>query len=148
MKYSEAKPGRIFVIRLENGDILHTCIEKFAREHNITAAALLAVGGADKNSKLVCGPITQKNGKIKPLETVLKDIHEINGTGTLFPNAAGKPVLHMHLGCGRKKDTITGCVRPGVKVWQIMEIVLWELTGCTAVRRLEQATGLELMQPE
>ncbi|MDY6863052.1 MAG: DUF296 domain-containing protein, partial [Thermodesulfobacteriota bacterium] len=29
MKYSQAKPGRIFVIRLEDGDIIHEEIEKF-----------------------------------------------------------------------------------------------------------------------
>ncbi|NIT59971.1 MAG: DUF296 domain-containing protein, partial [Aliifodinibius sp.] len=31
MKYSEAKQGRIFVIRLEDGDIVHDEIERFAR---------------------------------------------------------------------------------------------------------------------
>ena len=31
MKYSEAKPGRIFVIRLEDGDIVHEAIESFAK---------------------------------------------------------------------------------------------------------------------
>jgi predicted DNA-binding protein with PD1-like motif len=30
MKYSEAKPGRIFVIRLEDGEIVHEVIEAFA----------------------------------------------------------------------------------------------------------------------
>lgn len=30
MKYSEAKQGRIFVIRLEDGDVIHEEIEKFA----------------------------------------------------------------------------------------------------------------------
>ena len=32
MKYSEAKQGRTFIIRLEDGDILHEKIEEFARE--------------------------------------------------------------------------------------------------------------------
>ena len=38
MKYSEAKQGRVFIIRLEDGDILHESIEAFAREHSIKAA--------------------------------------------------------------------------------------------------------------
>lgn len=29
MKYSEAKQGRIFVIRLEDGDIVHEELERF-----------------------------------------------------------------------------------------------------------------------
>ena len=45
MKYSEAKPGRVFVLRLEDGDILHESIEAFAIEHEIMAASLIALGG-------------------------------------------------------------------------------------------------------
>ncbi|MBA3036272.1 MAG: DUF296 domain-containing protein, partial [Desulfobacterium sp.] len=30
MKYSEAKQGRIFVVRLEDGETVHEEIEKFA----------------------------------------------------------------------------------------------------------------------
>ena len=29
MKYSEAKQGRVFIIRLEDGDVLHESIEAF-----------------------------------------------------------------------------------------------------------------------
>ena len=48
MKYSQAKQGRVFVIRLEDGDVVHEEIEKFAREKGIKAAALIIIGGADK----------------------------------------------------------------------------------------------------
>ena len=47
MKYSQAKQRRIFVIRLEDGDIVHEEIEKFARNQSIKAAALIIIGGAD-----------------------------------------------------------------------------------------------------
>jgi len=56
MKYSEAKSGRVFVLRLEDGDVLHESIEAFARARGIRAAALIALGGADKGSTLVVGP--------------------------------------------------------------------------------------------
>ena len=64
MKYSQAKQGRIFVIRLEDGDVLHEEIEKFAGAQGIRAAALLAVGGADRGSALVVGPA---EGRVKPV---------------------------------------------------------------------------------
>ena len=35
MKYSQAKQGRIFVIRLEHGDIVHKEIERFARNQSM-----------------------------------------------------------------------------------------------------------------
>jgi len=147
MKYSQAKPGRIFVIRLEDGDVVHEEIERLAREQSINAAALIAVGGADKQSKLVVGPEDGRAKPVLPMEHILDDVHEIAGTGTLFPDDAGNPVLHMHMACGRKTATTTGCIRSGVKVWQVMEIILFELIDSTGVRILDSATGFKLLNP-
>jgi predicted DNA-binding protein with PD1-like motif len=147
MKYSQAKPGRIFVVRLEDGETLHECIEAFARKMKIRAAALVVLGGADKDSILVVGPDKSRAKKINPMELTLGDAHEISGTGTIFPNSKGEPVLHMHISCGRKKSTVTGCVRRGVKVWHVMEIVIWELTGTSAKRLHDPNTGFELLNP-
>ncbi|RPI54122.1 MAG: DUF296 domain-containing protein, partial [Deltaproteobacteria bacterium] len=47
MRYTQAKQGRIFIIRLEDGDIVHEKIEKFSCEKSIKAAALIILGGAD-----------------------------------------------------------------------------------------------------
>ncbi len=147
MKYSEATQGRAFVIRLEDGDILHECIERFATEHDINAASLIAVGGADRGSRLVVGPEESRSRVIKPMEYELEDAHEISGTGTLFPDADGNPVLHMHLACGRSGETVTGCVRAGVRVWHVMEIILRELVGTDAKRLKDDVTGFELLVP-
>jgi predicted DNA-binding protein with PD1-like motif len=78
---------------------------------------------------------------------VLENVHEISGTGTLFPDDSGSPVLHMHAACGRNSSTITGCVRAGVKTWQVLEIIMVELLGTNASRRLDAATGFKLLQP-
>ena len=147
MKYSEAKPGRIFVLRLEDGDILHESIEAFAAEHGIEAAALIALGGADAGSKLVVGPEQGRSQIIVPMERILEDVCEATGVGTLFPNAQGQPVLHMHLACGREVDTTTGCVRRGVKVWHVIEVILWELTQTPGRRLPDLPTGFDLLQP-
>jgi predicted DNA-binding protein with PD1-like motif len=147
MKYSEAKTGRVFVLRLEDGDILHESIEAFAAAHGIRAAALLALGGADTGSILVVGPEEGRSVPIVPMERVLDNVHEVAGVGTLFPNEAGKPVLHMHVAGGRGEEAITGCVRQGVQVWHVVEVVLWELTGTNSRRLLDPATGFELLEP-
>jgi predicted DNA-binding protein with PD1-like motif len=147
MRYSEAKYGRVFVIRLEDGDILHECIEKFARENDVKAGFLMAVGGADKGSKLVVGPEEGRAENINPMEYILDEVHEITGTGTLFPDEKGEPKLHMHIACGRKETAKTGCVRKGVKVWHILEIVLVELTDTEAKRVMDEKTGFELLEP-
>ena len=147
MKYSEAKQGRIFVIRLEDGDIVHDEIERFAREKSIEAAGLIIVGGADQESKFVVGPEEGRATPVVPMEHVLDEVHEIAGVGTLFPDDEGNPVLHMHMASGRKSSTITGCIREGVRVWHVMEVILFELADTTGIRTHDSETGFKLLQP-
>lgn len=147
MKFSEAKQGRVFVIRLEDGDVMHAELERFAREHAIKAAALLAVGGADRGSRLVVGPQEAAARPVQPLEHTLADVHEFAGLGTIFPDETGEPVLHMHAACGREAAAVAGCVRAGVKTWQVMEVVLMELADCRATRAPDPATGFKLLEP-
>jgi len=147
MKYSTATPGRIFIIRLEDGEILHDTVEAFAVKQNIRAAALIILGGADEGSTLVVGPEQARTLPVHPMEHILAGTSEATGVGTIFPGPDGKPILHMHIACGREGSTVTGCVRRGVKVWHVMEIILWELTGTDAKRVLDPNTGFELLQP-
>jgi predicted DNA-binding protein with PD1-like motif len=147
MNYSEAKQGRVFVLRLEDGDVIHETIERFAAAQAIRAAALIILGGADTGSTLVVGPEDGHASPVRPMEQLLDGAHEIAGTGTLFLNESGKPVLHMHVACGRKSSTVTGCVRKGVKTWLVLEVILFELTATAAMRRKDPATGLELLHP-
>ncbi|MCP4756522.1 MAG: DNA-binding protein [Proteobacteria bacterium] len=147
MKYSTAKQGRVFVLRLEDGEVVHEEIERFAAEHAIAAATLIVVGGAGKGSKLVVGPENRDARPIDPMLHLLDDVHEIAGTGTLFPDEKGNPTLHMHLAAGRKDETITGCVRSGVVVWQIMEVILFELVDTSGKRSYDEALGFNLLVP-
>ena len=107
MKYSEAHGGRIFVIRLEDGDILHEAIETFALDHHVERAALIALGGADEGSRLVVGPEESRTEPVVPMEYVLPGVHEIAGVGTLFPDSsrqAGPSYAH-------NRRTQRGCCR-------------------------------------
>ena len=146
MKYSQAHQGRIFILRLEDGEILHETIEAFAREHSITSAMVIAVGGADAGSKLIVGPEEGRCKPVIPMEHVLDNVHEIAGVGTIFPDKDNKPVLHMHIAGGRKDRAVTGCVRRGVKVWQVLEVIIAELVDTRAHRALDAVTGLELLE--
>ncbi|MFH1081043.1 MAG: PPC domain-containing DNA-binding protein [Pseudomonadota bacterium] len=147
MKYSEAGPGRIFVIRLEAGDIVHEAIEKFARDRRIGAAALIILGGADRGSKIVVGPEDGRAKPVVPMHRILADVHEVSGVGTIFPDDEGNPVLHMHMACGRQAESVIGCIRTGVEVWQVMEVVLFELMDSTGRRMMDPETGFKLLVP-
>ena len=139
--------GRVFVIRIEDGEIVHEVIEEFARNHQISSAALLILGGADAGSTLVVGPHEDRILPVVPLTHILANAHEATGTGTIFPDEQGAPLLHMHMACGRGEETITGCIRSGIKVWLVMEVILFELLNAKAVRRPEPPTGFQLLQP-
>jgi predicted DNA-binding protein with PD1-like motif len=147
MKYSEAKQGRTFVIRLEDGEVVHEKIEQFARDHSIKTAAMIIVGGADKGSTLIVGPEKGRSLPVIPMEHILNDVHEVAGVGTLFPDEEGNPILHMHTANGRKTSTVTGCVRTGVRTWHILEIILFELIESTGVRTLDSKTGFKFLNP-
>ncbi len=147
MKYSEARRGRTFVIRLEDGDVVHEEIEKLAKKESINAAALIIIGGADSGSKLIVGPEEGRAEPVVPMEHELDDVHEVAGTGTIFPDEKGNPVLHMHTACGRKSSTVTGCVRSGVKTWHVLEVILFELLDSSGTRAFDPATGFKLLKP-
>ena len=147
MKSSEATQGRIFILRLEDGENLQECIESFAREKNISRAFLQVLGGADKGSKIIVGPENGRSKEIIPMIEELGEMHEVIGNGTLFPDVYGNPKLHLHLALGRNRNTLCGEIRPGIIVWHVMEVIIVEILNSTAARKPDAVTGFDLLQP-
>jgi len=145
MKYSEANLGRIFILRLENADKIPDTIEEFAKQHKIDSAIVHFLGGAGVNSKIVVGPEDETAEKPRPVVTELLGTSEAVGIGTLFLNENKVPKLHLHSAFGRNRDTITGCTREGVTIWQIGEVVIFELLNSPARRKIDPGTGFELL---
>jgi predicted DNA-binding protein with PD1-like motif len=146
LDYTEAKLGRVFILRLYQGERIHEVVEKFATENQVHSALCFFLGGAEDKSKVVVGP---KDGKVfppEPVVTLLKGVHEGCGVGTIFVDEQGKPKLHMHASFGRNDNAVTGCVRLGVDVWQIGEIVILELAGASAGRAKDKETGFDLLK--
>jgi len=146
MDYTETELGRIFILRLHQNERLHEVIEKFATQKQIRGALCFFLGGAEDKSKVVVGP---QDGTVlppQPMITLLRGVHEGVGVGTLFTDEAGAPKLHMHASFGRNDHAVTGCVRAGVDVWQIGEVVILELSGGSAKRMKNKSTGFELLE--
>jgi predicted DNA-binding protein with PD1-like motif len=147
MRYGQARQGRVFVVRLEDGDIVHECLERLALAENFRAASIMILGGLDQGSCLVVGPEDGRAKPVRPMSHTIDDVREVVGVGTLFPDDAGHPVVHVHVACGRESHTITGCIRGGVRVWQVMEAVVVELLDTAATRRMDDVTGFKLLCP-
>lgn len=147
MQYSQGNYGRIFIVRLEDGDIIHEEIETLARKEKIQCGMLFILGGADKGSHLKTGPC--KGDEIMPdmpvMSRIFKDAHESLGVGTIFPGESDQPVLHLHMACGRGDDTITGCARSGVVTWRYMEAAVLEIRDCNSRRIMDPETGFYML---
>ncbi len=145
MQYSEGKLGRIFTLRLEDGERLPDVLESFAGEQNLQAALVFFLGGAQHGSKVVVGPEAGKK-TVVPMIHILQGIQEVLAVGTIFPNEAGKPVMHLHAASGREGGATVGCTRAGVEVWLVGEVIILEILGTSGVRRKDLETGFELLQ--
>lgn len=143
----ESKParlGRVFSLRLEDGDRLPDCLEAFAARNDVKSALVALIGGAG-GGRLVVGPKDGAAEKIEPLLASIADVHEIAALGTLFPDAEGTPRLHMHASAGRADVGLTGCVRPGVDIWRIAEAVVLEIEDAGMVRTLDPRFGFAVL---
>jgi predicted DNA-binding protein with PD1-like motif len=145
MQYSEGRLGRIFTLRLEDGDRLPDVLEAFAREKAIQGALVFYLGGAQHGSRMVVGPEAGKE-TIVPMIHVLQGIQEVLAVGTIFPNEAGEPVMHLHAASGREGGATVGCTRAGVEVWLVGEVVILEILGTTGRRSKDPESGFELLQ--
>ena len=146
MHFTEAKLGRIFILRLHDKDHLPDVLEHFAQENHISSALCFLVGGAKEKSRVVVGPKESEVLPPEPVVTLLGGVSEVVGVGTIFVNEEGKSKLHMHASFGRGEKTITGCVRMGVDVWNIGEVVVLELAGAEAKRAIDKKTGFEFLE--
>ncbi len=70
---------------------------------------------------------------------------EVLAIGTIFPDPQGRPVLHMHAAAGREGRATVGCTRAGTITWLVAEAILLEILGTTGERRVDPATGFELL---
>jgi len=146
LNYSEAKLGRIFILRLNHGECLHEVIEKFANEKQVSTALCFFLGGAEDKSKIVVGPKDGPALPPEPMITLLRGVHEACGVGTIFTDEQDKPKLHMHASFGRNDTAVTGCVRMGVEIWQIGEVIILELANSSAKRAKNKDTGFEFLE--
>jgi predicted DNA-binding protein with PD1-like motif len=148
MQFTEGRMGRVFVLRLEDGERLNDTLEAFARQQGIAHGLAFYLGGSAAGSQVVVGPEAGRLDAIVPLIHKLSGSQEVLALGTLIPDAAGTPVLHMHAAAGREGRATVGCTRAGVDVWLVGEVVLLEILGPAARRQKDPGTGFELLTVE
>ena len=144
MQYSEGTIGRVFTLRLDNDERVPDCIELFARDHNIKSAHCTLIGGIAKGN-IVVGPKYGEANVIDPILHPISGAHEVAAVGTIFSDEDGNPILHMHAALGRDGKTHTGCIRPGLDVWLVGEVIIMEILDSGMIRKTEPKSGLKLL---
>ena len=144
MKASEGQTGRVFLIRLEHGDVVPDCIERFAGEKGILFGQVILVGGIG-GGEIVVGPRRSEERPPQPMLLPVDGAHEVVAAGVLAPDESGKPILHMHaaLSAGYPSPRCSS----GVTTWLVGEIILCEILGVEATRIRDEESGFVLLEP-
>ena len=146
MKACEGQTGRVFVIRLEDGDVVPGCIERFAEENGVSVGHVILVGGI-AGGEIVVGPRNSEERPPQPMLLPINGAHEVVGVGILAPGEDRRPSLHIHAALGRSGQTMSGCLRPGVTTWLVGEVILYEILGAPVARIRDEVSGFELLEP-
>ncbi len=145
MKSCEGRIGRAFVLRLEDGDGVPGCIESFAAENGISVASVIMLGSV-AGGQVVVGSRDSAAMPPDPMLLPVDGAHEVAAVGVIAP-VEGKPVLHIHAALGRSGQTMTGCLRPGVNVRMLGEVIVQEILGTGAARIWDEKSRHNLLEP-
>jgi uncharacterized protein len=141
MQYAEGKPGRIFILRIDDGEDLVRTLHDFVVAHDVHCGYIRFIG-ALLSGQMVTGPE-------KPV--LPPDLHfesfsggwEVMGMATITPGEDG-PHLHFHASIGKGDQVLTGCLKGTIRTYIIVEAVITEITGTGMHRELDPVTGLVL----
>ena len=145
MEYRSGQIGRVIAARLSEGEDVYECIEKIAKDENVKSAAVFLTGGFRKAS-VVVGP-RQEKPKIEGDFREFVGPGEVLGVGTIYWDG-DEPKMHLHGAMGKGDGVMVGCPRGGAKCFLILEVTIIEMVGIGGVRKLDEESGLKLLQFE
>ncbi len=141
MQYTEGQLGRVFVVRIDNGEDLLTSVSRFISDKSVSAGTILFLG-ALMNGRMVTGP---EEPVIPPVPhfVMFEGGWEVFGIGTIYPGEGG-PNIHYHASVGRSGHALTGCLRETAVAYLVVEVVILEFTGLSARREFDENTQVHL----
>jgi len=141
MQYTEGQLGRVFVVRIDDGEDMLLSLRQFIIDKNIQAGSIHFLG-ALMNGRMVTGP---EEPVIPPVPhfVMFEGGWEIFGVGTIYPGEDG-PHIHYHASVGRSGHALTGCLREKAITYLIVEAVIMEFTGLSARREFDEKMQLHL----
>lgn len=143
MKYTTGEIGRVIIARFDDGDNVLEGLIDLAKKENIRAGAFHMVG-ALKGGRFVVGPKTDEMPPV-PEWRELTESHETYGFGTIFWHG-DEPKIHFHGSYGKFDSVKVGCLREASETFMLLEVVIFEITGVTAKRELDEVSKMVLLK--
>jgi len=141
MQYSEGRLGRVFVLRIDDGEDFLDVTRGFVRDKGITTGTILYLG-ALRQAKMVTGP-EEAIFPPDPHHVMFEGGWEMVGIGTICMEE-GSPSVHFHASVGRAGHALTGCLREKATTYIVAEAVILEFAGISIVRQFDEKTQVNL----
>jgi hypothetical protein len=141
MQYSEGQLGRVFVLRIDEGEDFLAALQEFVRKKEIKAGSVFFLGALHEG-RMVTGP-EEPVIPPEPHFILFEGGWEVFGMGTIFPGDEG-PMVHYHASVGRAGHALTGCLRERALTYLLIEAVVIEFTGLAVRREYDEKTRLHL----
>jgi uncharacterized protein len=141
MQYTEGQLGRVFIVRIDDGEDMLVSLRQFILDKGIHTGSILFLG-ALMSGRMVTGP---EEPVIPPTPhfVMFEGGWEIFGLGTIYMGEAG-PHIHYHASVGRSGHALTGCLREKATTYLIVEAVIQEFTGLSARREFDKKMQVHL----
>ncbi len=141
MQYTEGQLGRVFVVRIDDGEDMLISLRQFISDKGVQAGSILFLG-ALMNGRMVTGP---EEPVIPPVPhfVMFEGGWEVFGVGTFYPGEGG-PHIHYHASVGRAGHALTGCLREKATAYLIVEVVILEFTGLSARREFDEKSQIHM----
>lgn len=139
-KLVNAGPQRTFVVVLGTGDEAFGSLTRFAREHNLHAAQITAIGAL---SGAVLGYFDWGRKEYKRIP-VKEQVEVVSLVGDVALDPKGEPALHAHVVLGRSDGTALGGHLLEAHVRPTLEVVINESPAYLRKRK-DPESGLALI---
>jgi predicted DNA-binding protein with PD1-like motif len=141
MQYSEGQVGRVFVVRIDDGEDFLASMQRFIADKGIQSGSITFLG-ALMNGRMVTGP---EEPVIPPTPhfVMFEGGWEVFGVGTIYPGEGG-PHIHYHASVGRAGHALTGCLREKATTYLIVEAVIIEFANLKGRREFDERTQMNL----
>ena len=152
MKYAAGAIKRVHVLRIEPGEDVLLCIQKYCDEHKISNGVILSgIGSLDGCTFFDPQEMPGKPGLygyVTPLDRPTPiELVGLNGIICSEPNGAAAPHIHASF-ADAEGNEYGGHLKEGNQVLVTVELVIAELEGVRMSRKLDPVKAVPVLFPE